>query len=356
MSNNNNNNNQDDNINHELVNGSCVDGVILNEAIDIDDGDKISLTKESDEWKPATSKTTTSSTNTTNTTHPPRVAYFLERQQRLSQQLPEDDLKKVNWKSMESMDVDTDDRQTPSLKKCSCRQLVQRYPWIKTFIFVISVIQVFYFIASLCLHGFATPSVNPMLGPPSRSLMTLGAKFAPMMVDNLELWRHFTPIILHTGVVHLLCNLLSQVFIGLPAEMKWGTGPMAAIYITSGFGGILFGCIFNYWSISVGASGALFGILGAFTTRLILNSDQLDSAGRKNMLKSLLIILTINIIISLAPWIDWTAHLGGFITGMIVAYSIFHPKESARYISLIALTILLAGGLIFLYLPAFARA
>ncbi len=69
--------------------------------------------------------------------------------------------------------------------------------------------------------------------------------------------------VLHAGILHLASNLFFQCRVGFTMEQYWGTGRFAAVYVIAGFGGALFSCVTSPTVLSVGASGALFGILGA---------------------------------------------------------------------------------------------
>jgi len=71
------------------------------------------------------------------------------------------------------------------------------------------------------------------------------------------------PMFLHGGLVHLIMNLVSQLIIGSIIEKMLSLYQTSVIYFLSGLGGTLFGCLINN-SISVGASGAIFGLCGAF--------------------------------------------------------------------------------------------
>ncbi|KAL6127756.1 hypothetical protein ACLB2K_071119 [Fragaria x ananassa] len=96
---------------------------------------------------------------------------------------------------------------------------------------------------------------NPLFGPSSSTLEKLGALEWFKVVHKHQGWRLVTCIWLHAGVVHLVVNMLSLVFIGIRIEQQFGFG-------------IYFSVILN---ISVGASGALFGLLGSMLSELITN-------------------------------------------------------------------------------------
>ncbi|XP_038708146.1 RHOMBOID-like protein 2 isoform X2 [Tripterygium wilfordii] len=112
---------------------------------------------------------------------------------------------------------------------------------------------------------------NPLFGPSSSTLEKLGALEWTKVVIKHQGWRLITCIWLHAGVIHLLANMLSLVFIGIRLEQQFGFVRIGIIYLLSGFGGSVLSCLFIRNSISVGASGALFGLLGAMLSELLTN-------------------------------------------------------------------------------------
>ncbi|TYG43021.1 hypothetical protein ES288_D12G303100v1 [Gossypium darwinii] len=112
---------------------------------------------------------------------------------------------------------------------------------------------------------------NPLFGPSSSTLKKLGALEWTKVVINHQGWRLITCIWLHAGVIHLLANMLSLIFIGIRLEQQFGFVRIGILYLVSGFGGSVLSSLFIRNNISVGASGALFGLLGAMLSELITN-------------------------------------------------------------------------------------
>ncbi|CAN6471796.1 unnamed protein product [Victoria cruziana] len=112
---------------------------------------------------------------------------------------------------------------------------------------------------------------NPLLGPSSMTLDKMGALMVSKVVQGHQGWRLITCIWLHAGVFHILANMLSLLFIGIRLEQEFGFVKIGVLYIFAGFGGSLLSALFIQSSISVGASGALFGLLGAMLSELITN-------------------------------------------------------------------------------------
>ncbi|XP_016460650.1 RHOMBOID-like protein 2 [Nicotiana tabacum] len=159
---------------------------------------------------------------------------------------------------------------------------------------------------------------NPLFGPSSNTLQKLGALEWNKVVNEHEGWRLLTCIWLHAGVVHLLANMLSLVFIGIRLEQQFGFVRVGVIYLLSGMGGSVLSCLFIQRSISVGASGALFGLLGAMLSELLTNWTIYTN--KAAALFTLIIIIAINLAVGLLPHVDNYAHIGGFMSGFLLGF------------------------------------
>ena len=132
-----------------------------------------------------------------------------------------------------------------------------------TFTVMICFINFIMFTIALWLY----PMVNTeFLAPNPHALDKLGWKDARKIKKRSQIWRFFTPIFLHASFMHLVLNLLSTVVIGSGLENGLGFWKLFALYFISGFGGILFSCVFNPLSYSVGASTAIFGLIGYYVS------------------------------------------------------------------------------------------
>ncbi|RVX09088.1 RHOMBOID-like protein 3 [Vitis vinifera] len=131
-------------------------------------------------------------------------------------------------------------------------------------------------------------------------------------------WRLVTCIWLHAGVIHLLANMLSLVFIGIRLEQQFGFVRIGIIYLVSGFGGSILSSLFIQHNISVGASGALFGLLGAMLSELITNWSIYTN--KAAALFTLVVIIAINLAVGILPHVDNFAHIGGFLTGFLLGF------------------------------------
>ncbi|KAG8381360.1 hypothetical protein BUALT_Bualt06G0114200 [Buddleja alternifolia] len=159
---------------------------------------------------------------------------------------------------------------------------------------------------------------NPLFGPSSSTLRRLGALDWDKVVHHHQGWRLVSCIWLHAGVIHLVANMLSLVLVGIRLEQHFGFVRIGIIYLLSGFGGSILSSLFIQNRISVGASGALFGLLGAMLSELITNWSIYTN--KVAALLTLLVIVLINLAVGILPHVDNFAHIGGFLTGFLLGF------------------------------------
>jgi membrane associated rhomboid family serine protease len=135
-----------------------------------------------------------------------------------------------------------------------------------------------------------------------------------------EWYRILTVALIHGSVMHLGFNMYALWVLGNPLEGLFGKARFLAIFFFSLVTGSLTSLYLNpVYQLSVGASGALFGLFGAFA--LVAKRIGAD-------VKSILVIIGINFAMAfLLPGIDWHAHLGGLIGGLIATKVIFRIKK-----------------------------
>ncbi|XP_043698250.1 RHOMBOID-like protein 2 [Telopea speciosissima] len=159
---------------------------------------------------------------------------------------------------------------------------------------------------------------NPLFGPSSSTLSNLGGLDWNKVVNGHQGWRLVSCIWLHAGVIHLLVNMFSLLFIGIRLEQQFGFVRIGVVYLLSGFGGSVLSCLFIRNSISVGASGALFGLLGAMLSELLINWTIYTN--KVAALLTLVFIIAINLAVGILPHVDNFAHIGGFLTGFLLGF------------------------------------
>ncbi|MGA9597689.1 MAG: rhomboid family intramembrane serine protease [Acidimicrobiia bacterium] len=133
-----------------------------------------------------------------------------------------------------------------------------------------------------------------------------------------EWWRAITYAFLHAGFLHILFNMYFLYIFGPRLEQQVKAGAFTGIFLASAAGGSLASFLFGPPNIpSIGASGALFGLFGAW---LYAAYRQRGSAAGKAMFNQLGGILLLNMALPLfIPDIDWRGHVGGLVTGVVIA-------------------------------------
>ncbi len=170
-----------------------------------------------------------------------------------------------------------------------------------------------------------------------------GALFGPLVADG-EWWRIVSAGFLHAGLLHLAFNMYFLWFLGNLLEPEIGRVRFGIIYFVSLLGGSLGALILSPNAVTVGASGAVFGLMGAAI--LAMRARGIDP-----MQSGLGVTLLLNLGITfLIPNISIGGHIGGLIAGGIVGYLMFEIAERRRLAmtpvigACIALAVALAVG------------
>ncbi len=146
-------------------------------------------------------------------------------------------------------------------------------------------------------------------------LLNWGGNYRPETING-QSWRLVTNIFMHGGFMHIFTNMIGFLFVGTFLEPILGRKKFVFIYLTTG---ILASIASVYWyvaTVSVGASGAIFGLYGFFIAALLLKVFPKDFS--KLFLSISLIFVGYNLIMGLTGGIDNAAHIGGLISGFIL--------------------------------------
>ncbi|CAN6829633.1 hypothetical protein Bca4012_031763 [Brassica carinata] len=166
--------------------------------------------------------------------------------------------------------------------------------------------------------SFQSTRENPLLGPSSLTLRTMGGLDVKKVVERDEGWRLLSCNWLHGGVVHLLVNMLTLLFIGMRMEREFGFIRIGLLYLISGFGGSILSALFLRSNISVGASGAVFGLLGGMLSEIFINWTIYSN--KVVTIITLVLIVAVNLGLGVLPGVDNFAHIGGFATGFLLGF------------------------------------
>jgi rhomboid protease GluP len=147
-------------------------------------------------------------------------------------------------------------------------------------------------------------------------LVALGANERTSVLAG-QYWRLLTSMFLHGGFLHLVLNAWGLYQLGTLFESWLGSTRMLATYFVSGIAGSVASIVWTQMP-SVGASGAIFGLLGALIAFLVKRHEALSPQG-KSILSQLVMWAVINVVIGAStPGIDNAAHLGGCAAGFLI--------------------------------------
>ena len=180
--------------------------------------------------------------------------------------------------------------------------------------------------------------------PSTEALVKWGANALPFTMDN-EPWRLVSSAFLHIGLMHLLFNGFAMYFFGQIAEPMFGSAKFLALFLLAAIGGNLLNNYVTWQGIVDGtgqaglSAGASGGIMGIGAALLIAALFKISVNGMVLNLKSLIFIMGINLVYGFAvPGIDNAGHIGGAITGLIIAlaFAIAYRQRMAAFIQNIA--------------------
>ena len=160
---------------------------------------------------------------------------------------------------------------------------------------------------AICVVVYLIQQANPAF--------TARYALIPFAVEQGQYARLVTSAFLHASVLHLATNMITLYIVGAPLERVLRPVRYLIVYFLSALGGSLFSVWLSpEFSIGVGASGAIFGLFGAL---LVLRRQVGAEAG------ALAVLIGLNLVISFTlPNISWQAHIGGLVTGTLVALAL----------------------------------
>ena len=177
-------------------------------------------------------------------------------------------------------------------------------------------------------EGYGIPWNAALVVQPGQVLQR-GA-LVPALVAQGEVWRLLTSMFLHSGFAHLALNMLSLYFLGSFIEEAFGRGRYLALYLLSGISGGLAYLYFGAFDgAAVGASGAIFGLLGGVLGYSLRRGT---FSWQNPLIRQLLILLALNLYLGFSiANISNTAHIGGLLGGIafgwLVAPTVYAQKR-----------------------------
>jgi membrane associated rhomboid family serine protease/Tfp pilus assembly protein PilF len=160
-----------------------------------------------------------------------------------------------------------------------------------------------------------------------------GADFGPLTLSG-QWWRLFTSMFVHFGFFHILLNMWCLRNLAVALEPMMGRLAFSITYLFSGLAASAVSTAWNPWRASAGASGAIFGIAGAFVSYLVLKKAAIPASLVRQNLQSLAIFILLNLSIGAASGhIDNSAHLGGLAAGLVIGAVIPKFRRNAVDVS-----------------------
>ena len=159
-------------------------------------------------------------------------------------------------------------------------------------------------------------------------MMEYGAVYPPYIIERGEYWRFFTATLMHFGFQHLLNNMVMLGAAGTILERALGKIKYLVLYFIAGIGG----CVLSFlqmmhsgdYAVAAGASGSIYGIIGALAWILILHKGRYESMTGRGMI--MMILLSLYYGASTGDVDNW-GHIGGFIVGFLLSI-IFYRRST----------------------------
>jgi len=203
-------------------------------------------------------------------------------------------------------------------------------------------INVFIYIAmSLAGGSFSNPS--------GLQLVNWGANFGPLTLSG-QWWRLITYNFLHGGFLHIAFNMWCLWSLGALAESLYGTWTFGAIYMISGVAGGLMSVGWDPVRLTVGASGAIFGVAGALIAGYYLGEFSIPRPMMQMQLRSILIFVGYNVVFgAISGTTDNAAHFGGLLAGLLCGALIARfapsPQDASTRVAILGVVVLMLVGL-----------
>lgn len=159
-------------------------------------------------------------------------------------------------------------------------------------------------------------------------LLHHGAMYVPYVAEGGEYYRLFTCMFLHFGFEHLMNNMVVMLIVGWNLEMAVGKLRFLLIYMASGLCGNVASAVWDIstgeYAVSAGASGAVFGLIGALLYVAVCNRGRIGEISGRGIIFMIFIMLYYGFTSS---GIDNAAHIGGLLTGFVFAVLLYRKRK-----------------------------
>lgn len=170
--------------------------------------------------------------------------------------------------------------------------------------------------------SFTNPSIN--------DAFAFGASEGFSVLYRLQIWRLWTSNYVHFGIVHLLLNMYCLWGLGRLVEVFYSRKDYVMLYTYTGIAGSVLGVFIHPFSVSAGASGAIFGLAGVLLTTLRYGKLQVPDKARAVLFKEILQFAGINLVLGLfVLQVSNAGHIGGLVAGLLVGWAMGKHLDSS---------------------------
>ena len=177
---------------------------------------------------------------------------------------------------------------------------------------------------------------------PGIDLKSLGVNSGPLTLSG-EYWRLFTAGFLHASILHIGLNMWCLWSLGRLSERLFGKWQTFAIYMVTGVGGALLSIAYNHQRSELGASGAIFGLVGAVLAGVKFGNLEIPAGESRQFSAAWSFFAIFNFMFGMCGNTDNMCHLGGFVTGLLVGLPL---SAFARHNKLLQLGTLVVTSMI----------
>jgi rhomboid protease GluP len=180
---------------------------------------------------------------------------------------------------------------------------------------------------NVVLYGLMVATGVDALKPHGGELLRWGADYGPLTFGG-EPWRLLSNTFVHFGILHIGLNMYVLWQAGEFVERLFGSRNFAALYLVAALGGSLASVLIHPFTISAGASGAVFGVYGALGGYLLRQRGIIPAAVLARLRGSALTFIAINLAMGFTiPQIDNSAHIGGLLAGALCGWTLAAPLD-----------------------------
>ena len=158
------------------------------------------------------------------------------------------------------------------------------------------------------------------------SFMDQYGMYWPAVIQDGQWYRIITHMFVHSGGEHILNNMFMLGILGYQIEKEYGSVKYVISYFVCGIGGAVISAMAEMWQnqavFSVGASGAIFGIFGIMLVMIFKNRRQMGQVSAPR----LILLFILMVFGNMEEGVDWMAHFGGAIVGVVIAFICYRPK------------------------------